>query len=133
MSFPTFLLPQSMRGRVDKNEYGEPDVAAPSQGGMPGYDNSMQQLNGGPPPMRIPRQFRQGMSGFAGLAQFASAQQADGLASLQNNAFFVPLPPVLIPKKSAIGGVNQPLAQLSRSNTLTIPSTFVPTAGFSGQ
>lgn len=132
MSFPTYLLPQSFRGARDK-QAGAPEPNVPSQGQMPAYDNAQVALNGGPPPARVPRQFRNGLSAFSGLSQWSSAQQADGLASLETNANFVNMPPVLIPKKSAVGGINQPLAQLGRSNTLRVPSTFVPAAGFSGQ
>lgn len=131
MSLPTYLLPQSMRGFADRTKFSEPQEAR-SYGQIPSFDASAMALNGGPPPVRVPRQFRLGLSGWNGVSQWATPQQADGLASIRDNRFFINLSPAAIPRRPALQGIGAPLAQVGQSMRLSLPSVFVPVAGLKG-
>jgi hypothetical protein len=116
MSLPTYLFPQSSLGYKNKNEFSKPDEIR-STTLAPTFDPHDAALNDGPPPVRIARQYRFGLSGWGGLAQHATTQWADSLSAKLN------LSPMLIPRKPALGGS---LAGLHQANSLAVPSVFVP-------
>jgi hypothetical protein len=121
MGLRTYLFPQSSRGYKDKNEFSEPDEIR-SKTLAPAFDSHDAALNDGPPPVRIMRQYRFGLSGWGGLAQHATTQWADSLSAKLN------LSPMLIPRRAALRGS---LAGLHQANSLAVPSVFVPVSSVS--
>lgn len=127
MSLKTFIFPQARPGREHPvTEYSKPAQIRDTVTG-PGISKVGEALNDGPPPVRVIRQWRDGLSGWNGISQFATPQQAHGIASIQAQSYgnYANLPPPVIPRRSALGGA---LAGLSQASSLRVPSVYVPVA-----